>query len=182
MGLRLPAWVREMWWELGVQPACAKILSRAKVPLDWRRRASALTQLREHYRWATTKRSPGWLLGECVAHHCSPTLSLPFLRPRPPCTFGAKRQGSKAVRSTHELLPSKMSSDMALPLTGAQRMPQLGRRGGTGTQKERQGDAYRQSVTTSVWAERMVLVACRLTLCMGGCWVREWSLGGAHQL
>ena len=32
------------------------------------------------------------------------------------------------------------------------------------------------------WAERMVLVACRLTLCMGGCWVREWSLGGAHQL
>lgn len=58
-------------------------------------------------------------------HHCSPTAAAPFLRPRVPAlAFAMKRPGEKADRSTQLARPSRMSSDMALPETGDQRMPQ----------------------------------------------------------
>ena len=40
-----------------------------------------------------------------VSHHCSPTLSSPRFRPRPPDFFLAKRAGSKGRRSTQDASP-----------------------------------------------------------------------------
>lgn len=57
-------------------------------------------------------------------YHCSPTCSAPFLRPLPPGPRGMKRAGSKGARSRQAARPSRRSSAMALPLAGAQRMPQ----------------------------------------------------------
>ena len=56
-----------------------------------------------------------------VCHHCSPTGSSTFLRPR---RFTRNRAGEKALRSTVLARPSKITSAINFPLNGPQRMPQ----------------------------------------------------------
>lgn len=62
----------------------------------------------------------------CTTYHCSPTGTEPIFRPRRAAAEPerAKRPGEKWRRSTQLAAPSKISSDMANPLTGAHRMPQ----------------------------------------------------------
>ena len=56
-------------------------------------------------------------------HHCSPTATAPCFLPLVELV-AMKRCGEKADRSTHEDLPSMISSLIARPVTGAHRMPQ----------------------------------------------------------
>ena len=61
----------------------------------------------------------------CLIHHCSPTFTVPFFRPRPPLPpEGVNLAGSNGRRSTDRDLPSKTSSDIAFPQAGAHAMPQ----------------------------------------------------------
>ena len=69
-----------------------------------------------------------------VSHHCSPTLSSPRFRPRPPDFFLAKRAGSKGRRSTQDASPVH-SGPLFTAVPGSQQVAahggarRLGRRG-----------------------------------------------------
>mmetsp|Transcript_9528 Transcript_9528/g.19069 ORF Transcript_9528/g.19069 Transcript_9528/m.19069 type:complete len:226 (+) Transcript_9528:133-810(+) len=63
-----------------------------------------------------------------VAYHCSPTSSflrcLPRRFRRTSLSLATNREGSNGFKSTHAACPSRINSEMAMPVTGAQRMPQ----------------------------------------------------------